>query len=61
MNKNFGSPNKNVINVKESPYNAIGNGVADDTTTIQNAISSGNLPGLSAGSTDFYVIFDVMP
>lgn len=30
------------VNVKASPYNAAGNGVADDTASIQSAINSGD-------------------
>lgn len=35
----------NVYNVKSSPYNAIGNGVNDDTTAINNAIADATTAG----------------
>jgi polygalacturonase len=34
-----------LFNVKDQPYNAAGNGVADDTTAIQNAINAANTAG----------------
>ena len=38
------------INVQESPYNAVGNGIANDTTAIQNAL---NAAGALGGATVF--------
>lgn len=35
----------NVYNVKSSPYNAVGNGVTDDTTAINSAIADANSAG----------------
>lgn len=33
--------NAGVVNVKSAPYNAVGNGIADDTTAIYNAVYDG--------------------
>lgn len=34
------------LNVKDSPYSAIGNGTANDTTALQNAINDANSKGI---------------
>ena len=34
------SPQTNIINVKNPPYNAVGNGVADDTIALRNALTN---------------------
>jgi hypothetical protein len=39
------SPQTNIINVRNAPYNAAGNGIADDTTAIRNAIAAATTSG----------------
>jgi hypothetical protein len=34
-----------LFNVRDQPYSAVGNGIADDTTAIQNAINAANTAG----------------
>jgi hypothetical protein len=42
------------INVKSAPYNAIGNGIADDTAAIQAAINALTQTGTARGGTIYF-------
>ena len=47
----YSSSGSNIINVKSSPYNAVGNGVTDDTSAINSAIVAANAARGSYGTS----------